>query len=237
MVLKAQKKKAPLNARELLRDSLRKRILGGEFAAGDLLPSERTLVEESGLSRGSIREAIRSLEVEGLIETSRGRFGGSKVIIPKRDRLVHLVDIFVRANGVSLSNLLDCRAAIEPMMARLAARHMTDADLERLEALHQGFIDSADDVATYREINYAWHLQIAQISQNEPLMALIEPILNIALESTAYEKVTTPENRQRAIAAHSDIMSAFRARDEAGSALAMEAHLTGYSRLTRALEN
>lgn len=237
MVTKVPKKLTPLNARETLRDSLRKRILDGEFATGDLLPSERALVEESGLSRGSIREAIRALEVEGLIETNRGRFGGSKVIVPKRDRLIHLVDIFVRANGVSLSSLLDCRAAVEPMMARLAARHMTDAGLVRLEKLHEEFTASADDLVTYRKINYAWHLQIARISQNEPLIALIEPILNIALESKAYENVTTPENRQRAIGAHSDVMSALRAKDEAGASFAMEAHLTSYSRLTRAVES
>jgi len=233
---KTPKLPGPLNARERLRDSLRARILDGEFAAGALLPAERTLVEESGLSRGSVREAIRSLEVEGLIEINRGRFGGSRVIVPRRDRLVHLVDIFVRANDVSLSSLLDCRAAIEPMMARLAARHMEDAEIKKLEVLHQSFIDSADDLLTYRKINYEWHLQIARISRNEPLMALIEPILNVALESTAYESVTTPANRQRAIAAHTDVMSALRAGDEAGASLAMEAHLTSYSRLTREVE-
>lgn len=219
-----------------MRDDLRDKILSGEFAAGQLLPSERTLVEEYGSSRGSVREAIRALESEGLIEVNRGRFGGSRVIIPKRDRLVHLVDIFVRANGVSLSTMLDCRSAIEPMLARLAARLITDDELRDIEELHQQFVASVDDIKTYRAVNYEWHLRIARISENEPLLALIEPVLSIASSSLEYERVTTPENRRRAIAAHTEIMSALHARDEQHAALAMEAHLTSYSRLTRELE-
>jgi len=222
--------------REVMRDDLRDKILSGTIPAGQLLPSERTLVEEYGSSRGSVREAIRALEVEGLIEVNRGRFGGSRVVVPRRDRLVHLVDIFVRANGVSLSAMLDCRSAIEPMMARLATRSITDEDLRDLEALHEKFVNSVDDIKTYRAVNYEWHLRIARISGNEPLLALIEPILSIASSSLEYEQVTTPENRQRAIVAHSEVMSALRARDEQHAALAMEAHLTSYSRLTRELE-
>ncbi|MCB1343096.1 MAG: FadR family transcriptional regulator [Pseudooceanicola sp.] len=220
-------------SRNRLRDDLRDRILGGEFRAGDLLPSERSLVETSGLSRGSVREAIRSLEVEGLIETNRGRFGGSRVIEPRRDRLVHLVDIFVRAKGVSLASMLDCRAAIEPMMARLAARNMTPAALARLEELNQAFHDNVGALQDYRRINYEWHLEVARIGGNEPLMALLEPILNLARDSTEYERVTTPPNRLRAIAAHDEVMAALRTGDEAGAALAMEAHLISYARLTR----
>lgn len=222
--------------REVMRDDLRDKILSGAIPAGQLLPSERTLVEEYGSSRGSVREAIRALEVEGLIEVNRGRFGGSRVVVPRRDRLVHLVDIFVRGNGVSLSAMLDCRSAIEPMMARLAARSITDEDLRDLEALHEKFVNSVDDIKTYRAVNYEWHLRIARISGNEPLLALIEPILSIACSSLEYEQVTTPENRQRATAAHSEVMAALRARDEQYAALAMEAHLTSYSRLTREQE-
>lgn len=227
---------ASRNAREVLRDDLRSLIVSGKVPIGELLPSERSLVEEYGLSRGSVREAIRELEAEGLIEVNRGRFGGSRVIVPSRDRLVHLVDIFVRANGVSLSAILECRSAIEPMTARLAVRHMTPDAMARIEALHAKFIASVDDLKTYRQTNYDWHLEIAQVSGNEPLLALIEPVLSIASSSTEYEKVTTPENRLRAISAHEDVMAAIRVNDAEGAALAMGAHLMSYSRITRELE-
>lgn len=223
-------------SRETLRDDLRRKILTGAIRPGQLLPSERSLGDDYGLSRSSVREAIREIEAEGLVEVNRGRFGGCRVIVPRRDRLVHLVDIFVRANGVSLSAILDCRSAIEPMLARLAVRNMTETAMGGIEALHEKFIASAGDIKVYRQTNYDWHLAIARVSGNEPLLALIEPVLSIASSSTEYEKVTTPENRQRAISAHQDVMSALRARDAEGAALAMEAHLTSYSRLTRDIE-
>lgn len=76
----------------------------------------------------AVREAVWSLKVEGLIEIDRGRFGGSRVIVPRHDRLVHLGDIFVRANDVLLSSLLDCRVAIEPTMAcPWTLTHLTSA--------------------------------------------------------------------------------------------------------------
>jgi len=225
------------NTREIMRDDLRDRILSGEIQPGELLPSERALVEDYGLSRGSVREAIRTLEVEGLIEINRGRFGGSRVTVPRRDRLVRLVDIFVRANDVSLSSMLDCRSAIEPMMARLAARNMTDSELAHLESVHDQFVKHAGDIKKYRRLNYDWHLRIARISNNEPLLAIIEPVLSIASSSLDYERVTTLENRQRAISAHAEVMSALRAGDERHAAIAMEAHLTSYSRLTQEFES
>tara|TARA_R110001599_G_scaffold62516_2_gene174008 strand:+ start:371 stop:1099 length:729 start_codon:yes stop_codon:yes gene_type:complete len=228
---------AHASTRDTFSDALRERILSGEFPPGNLLPSERALAEESKLSRGSVREAIRSLEVEGLVEISRGRFGGSRVVVPKRDRLVHLVDIFVRANDISLSSMLDCRAAIEPMLARLAARNMTDEALAKLERLQIEFRCSTEELKTYRRLNYEWHLQIANLSNNQPLMTLIEPILSIAANSHEYERVTTLENRLRAIAAHEEIMFAFRAGDEIGAAQAMETHLISYSRITRDVEH
>lgn len=220
----------------LLSDRLRDMILRGNFAPGDLLPAERALVQETGLSRGSVREALRILETEGLVEITRGRSGGIRVSMPKRDMLTRSVELFVRANAVSLSALLDCRAAIEPMLARLAARHRTAAELAELEDLHQRFADSIEDLARYRSINYRWHLKIAECSRNEPLTALIQAILTTALEATAYEKVTTPPNRQRAIEAHSHVMEAIRRQDAEAAADAMETHLTAYSKLTQAAE-
>ena len=231
-----ERQESHLPTRDALSDALRERILTGEFAPGNLLPSERALAEESQLSRGSVREAIRSLEAEGLIEISRGRFGGSRVVVPKRDRLVRLVDIFVRANEVSLSSMLDCRSAIEPMLARLAARNMTDEALAELERLQGQFRGAADDLPIYRQLNYQWHLRIAELSDNQPLMTLIEPILNIAADSQEYESVTTHENRLRAIAAHEEVMSAFRIGDENRAASAMETHLTDYAHITRDFE-
>lgn len=214
----------------LLSDRLRDMIRRGELTIGDMLPSERNLVTETGLSRGSVREALRTLEAEGLLETVRGRSGGTRVAAPQRGALTRSVELFVRANSVSPTALLDCRAAVEPMLARLAAKHRTDEEMEELETLHQRFKDAIEELPKYRAINYRWHQRIAYSSRNEPLIALIDAILTAALEASTYDRVTTPENRRIAIAGHDRVMTALRVRDAEGAAAAMEEHLMSYSK-------
>lgn len=217
----------------LLADKLRDLIVRGDLAIGDMLPPERSLVTETGLSRGSVREALRTLEAEGLLETVRGRTGGTRVAAPQRGALTRSVELFVRANSVSPTALLDCRAAIEPMLARLAATRITEAEMDELETLHSRFKAAIEDLPTYRTINYRWHQRIAHSSGNEPLIALIDAILTTALEALAYERVTTLENRHIAIAGHDEVMKALRARDGEAAAAAMEDHLSGYSKAVK----
>jgi len=227
---------AARNTAERLADQLREMILRGDYLSGDMLPPERELVVETGLSRGSVREALRVLQTEGLVEISLGRTGGARVTAPKRAMLARSVELFVRTNGVALAELLDARAAVEPMMARLAAQNCTEAELALLEDLHRHFGESLDDVVRYRRLNYRWHLAIAQASRNAPLTALMEAILATGLEATAYEGVSTPENRVTAFEAHEQVMEALRARDPDQAASAMEAHLTTYSTIVKRME-
>lgn len=221
---------------ERLSDQLREMILRGEYQNGDMLPPERELVVETGLSRGSVREALRVLQTEGLVEISLGRSGGARVAAPKRAMLARSVELFVRTNGVALSALLDARAAVEPMMARLAAQNRTAEELAFMEDLHLQFSKAQNDVVTYRRLNYRWHLAVAQASRNEPLAALMEAILATGLEATAYEAVTTFENRMTAIAAHERVMETLRAGDGEAAANAMETHLRTYSDIVKQME-
>ena len=75
---------------EALADVLREQILAGGFDEGTSLPSERDIVDETGLGRGSVREALRVLEVEGLIRTKTGRHGGAFATRPRRERYLAL---------------------------------------------------------------------------------------------------------------------------------------------------
>lgn len=218
----------------LLAERLRDLILQGEFMSGELLPPERDLVAESGLSRGSVREALKILETEGLVEIRSGRSGGARVTIPKRTTLARSTELFVRANAVPLESLLDCRIAVEPMLARLAARNRTEDELQRLRSLHEEFEASVADVKLYRQVNLTWHLAIAAASRNEPLTALMEAISTPLLEATGYEVVTTAKTRQEAVRAHAAVVDAIARHDEDAAARAMEKHLSSYSSILRA---
>jgi GntR family transcriptional regulator, transcriptional repressor for pyruvate dehydrogenase complex len=216
-------------ASDILAEQLREHIITGRLAQGSFLPTERQLVLDSGLSRTSVRDALRVLESEGLITTKVGRSGGSMITLPGRDAAARSVEQFVRTHGVRLDALLKCRVAVEPTLAELAALNRTDAQLDEMEALHTEFVAAAAaDVRQYKDINLDWHLAVARASANEPLIAFIEAISNPIRDAMDYHHVTTPELRKTAIAAHSKILDAIRARDSKAAWRRMNAHVGGY---------
>jgi DNA-binding FadR family transcriptional regulator len=149
--------------------------------------------------------------------------------------LARSTELFVRANGVNLQSLLDCRIAVEPMLAQLAARHRTEVELQGIRRLHARFETSVDDVQRYRQINFQWHLAVAAASRNEPLMALMEAIATPVFEATGYEVVTTPTTRRDAVKGHAAVVAAIERQDEEAAAQAMQSHLTSYSSIVRTI--
>lgn len=215
-------------ASDILATRLRELIVKGQITPGSFLPTERDLVAESGLSRTSVRDALRVLESEGLITTKVGRTGGSMVTLPGRASVARSVELFVRTHGIRLESLLECRVAVEPTLARLAAKRRTEAQLAEMESLHEQFVASVDDVASYKNINLDWHLAIARASGNEPLMALMEAISTPIRDAMDYQHVTTPELRAIAVKAHTVILKALREQDEDAAFKRMDRHVSGY---------
>lgn len=215
-------------ASDALAEQIRQLILAGTFAPGDMLPTERELTQETGLSRTTVRDALRILESHGLIVTKPGRSGGSMVTLPGRASISQSVELFVRTHGIKLSSLLECRVAVEPALARLAALNRTKAQLDEMMSLHEQFVQSIDDVMRYKRINLDWHLAIARASQNEPLMALIEAITTPIREAMDYRDVTTPEIRASAIKSHTGIMQAIKDQDGEAAFNRMNRHVSAY---------
>lgn len=220
-------------ASDILAARLRDLILAGKFQAGDMLPTERELVAESGLSRASVREALRVLEAENLVATRPGRLGGSMVTLPGRKSVSRSVELFIRTHGIRLESLLDCRLAVEPMMAKLAATRRTEEELAEMERLHEAFLASGDDVASYKQINLEWHLSVARASRNEPLIALMEAISDSILRAADYRQVTTDEIRREAFLAHTKVMQAVKSGDADMAFKSMERHVSAYSTVAR----
>lgn len=215
-------------ASDMLAAQLRQMIIEGALRPGSMLATERDLVAESGLSRSSVRDALRVLESEGFIITKVGRSGGSMVTLPSRDVAARSVELFVRTHGIRLDSLLECRVAVEPTLARLAARHRTESELAKITELHLQFENSVDDVRQYKRINLEWHLAIARTSGNEPLIALMEAITMPIRDAMDYQHVTTPEMRIKAVRAHTVILEAIRNHDEERAARRMERHVSAY---------
>ena len=111
---------------DVLACELRRQILSGLLPPGTALPAERELVTQTGLSRGSVRDALRILEAESLVITRPGRYGGSVANKPDDESLKRSISSFVHGRGLTLLSLLQTREAIEPSLAALAAKNRTE---------------------------------------------------------------------------------------------------------------
>ena len=147
---------------DVLANELRKQILGGALAPGAALPAERDLVTQTGLSRGSVREALRILEAEGLVSTRPGRLGGSVARQPGDDSLAKYISLFVHGRGITLLSLLQTREAVRAIArrARRAEPHRRGAcsDLSRSPNASRPRIA---DTPLYLAENVNWHCAIA----------------------------------------------------------------------------
>ncbi|MCS5498241.1 FCD domain-containing protein [Cnuibacter physcomitrellae] len=198
---------------DMLADQLREAILSGDIAEGHALPPERELVEQTGLTRGSVREALKQLAAEGLVQTRPGRFGGNLVTLPGKGMVTNSLNLFVRGRRMPLITLNETRDVLEPPLARLAAQHRTDADLATIERLHDELVAASDTFPRFSTINVQWHNAIAQASGNELLSAVLEAISFGVAVSTTVAEYDTAATRKQVIAVHAQITAAIRDRD------------------------
>ncbi len=192
----------------------------GLAAANGLLPSERALAEQLGVSRPVVREAVKRLESQGLLEVQHG------VGIRQVDRL-HLPlnrALALRVDNASarLQQSLEVRRTLEPAVARLAALRLKPADLRELRALHQRLIE-CQSLEQAAEADMAFHHAIARASGNELFVLVLDSIADLGHESRL--ATMTQVGVDRAIQQHSAILEALNKHDPQTAFDAMQTHL------------
>jgi GntR family transcriptional repressor for pyruvate dehydrogenase complex len=209
----------------VLSDYLRDGILSGEFAEGDSLPSERQLVDQTGLSRGAVREALRTLSAEGLIHTRHGRLGGSIVTLPTPQSMACALSRFVQGRRIALCSVQETREVLEPQLARLAAERRTEEHLVAIRSLHDELVAASPDFEAFSRANVRWHVSVAQASGNELLSTLLYAISHGVFVATMAQEYDTTETRELVIKVHARVVEAIGARDADGAENSMRAHL------------
>ncbi len=222
---------------DVLAGELRRRILTGVFAPGASLPAERDLVTQTGLSRGSVREALRTLEAEHLVTTRPGRHGGSVARQPGDDLLAKYVGLFVHGRGISLTSLLQTRDALEPTLAALAAANRTDSEMQLLLDATQRVESAYADIPLFLGENVKWHCTIALASHNELLRAFMVAISNLIYQATSIDNFATDDVRQVVIEAHRRIVDAIVAQDADAARRRMTRHLAAVTAAMQAFSD
>jgi GntR family transcriptional regulator, transcriptional repressor for pyruvate dehydrogenase complex len=219
---------------DVLANELRRQILGGALAPGASLPAERDLVTQTGLSRGSVREALRILEAEGLVSTRPGRMGGSVARQPGDDSLAKYISLFVHGRGITLVSLLQTREAVEPSIAALAAENRSDEELQHLIAATERVEAAYADTPLYLAENVQWHCAIANASHNELLRAFMVAISSMVYKASAIENFATEEVRKVVLKAHRRILQAIVAKDADAARRRMARHLAALTAAVKA---
>lgn len=217
-----------LKAADVLAANLREQILDGRLRVGTTLPTERDLAQQSGLSRASVREALRILEVEGLVGTRTGRNGGSEVIRPDMSTVERSISTFIRGQRIRFEAVLEVREAVEPQAARLAATHHTPEDWAALASSHARLHEQIDDIPAFLAANLEWHVNVVRASHNELLNAFTQAIAQAVYQATDLQGFNSPEVRHAVFAAHQKVMDAIAARDADAATRRMGRHVGAY---------
>lgn len=212
--------------------ALLERIADGTHAVGSQLPSEQDLARELGVSRLTVREAVRALAIDGVIEVHQGR---RNRVAPTSDWSVLSADVMAAraridsgANSL-LEELLEARLVLEVEIARLAATRITDEQLARMRAAigeMTATLESDDpaDVERNTAGDIAFHEVIVEAAGNAYLAGAFRPLREI-LGAVRLRTSAKSEVRHRALGWHQRILEALERRDPAATAEAMTGHM------------
>jgi GntR family transcriptional regulator, transcriptional repressor for pyruvate dehydrogenase complex len=207
-------------------------IVTGSYREGDILPSERELSDQFGVSRTVIREAVRTLATRGIVEVQSGR--GVRVIPPHPDRVTEAVALLMRADGVlDFSKVHEVRTMLETYFAGVAAERGTEADHRELEELLDAWEDATGDVVTSSRLDVDFHRAIAKAGRNELFLVLLDSIAGVLLENRR-ATLALEHHHVKVYAEHRAIVAAIEARDPEAARRAMAAHLSGVAETWRA---
>ena len=207
---------------EEVADRIRMLVLDGTFPVGRPLPSERLLRERFAVSRGSIRDALRMLEMIGLLETRHGQGTFPQELTV--DRLVAPLASVMTYRQDLRDELMDVRRMFEPAVARAAATRATDedfADLQRiLEAQRRKLKTGRSAIVE----DTAFHAALARSTRNRVVVSIMATLNDLLVESRtlALKQKGRPE---RSIEGHEAVVAALRCRDAEGAARAMYKHI------------
>lgn len=171
---------------ELVAGTLRRMVVDGQLTEGDFLPNEAELMSHFGVSRPTLREAVRVLESERLVEVRRGSRTGARVRVPGPEIVARPAGLLLELSGADIADVMVARAAIEPMAARLLAENGTEeafAELDRLLTEHLPKEWQSDRLA---ETTGDFHRRVVELSGNATLGIIAGMLHEITVRHTAF---------------------------------------------------
>ena len=207
-------------------------VLRNDIQPGTNLPPERTMMENYQIGRGTLREALRLLEAQGVITLKPGPGGGPILLRPDGSHLASTLALLMQLSNAPFRVIIEARVALEPMIGRLAASRITDAQLAELKESVDTMSAGLQDEYTFLESNKKFHDIIAWSSANPLFGYLVDSLLGI-IDGTVVGMDYPPHRRQAILKAHEEIFAALQQHDQDGAEQRMREHIDAYVRFAK----
>lgn len=199
-------------------------ITNGVLKKGDRLPSERELVEQLGISRASIREALRSLEIIGLIESKQGE--GNFIRENFDNTLFEPLSIMFMLNDCKVEEIFELRKVIEIETAALAAQKITDEEINELQILIDNMKTSEDEDERVKD-DAKFHYTIAKASRNFLILSILNTVSSLidSFIKDARKNIINNQLKDSIDNEHEEILNALKQHDPDKASESMRKHM------------
>lgn len=219
---------AVARAYEQLAGQIRARIVAGELKEGDRLPSEIALGQEARVSRSTVREALRVLEEAGFVERTSPR-----VLVVRQphgdEPALREATKALRHSNVEFDELIEALLTLDPALTRLASQRVDREQIAALEAHLAEQEKVLDQPETWSRLDDEFHVMIAEMSGNAPLVLARKPISALLLP-TMWRFVRDERMTRAAFTFHERIVEQIRARDPEAAAFMTRKHINDFRR-------
>lgn len=217
-------------------EQIKQAILNGQLTVGQRLPSERDMAEQFGVSRITLRDAIRTLEAYGLVEVRVGAAGGIFVRSPDPQQFTESLITLIRLGQTSLDALVEARKVVETAIAELAAQRATPDDLAAMEqALAEAREAAAAGDPHFSPYSVAFHTALARAAKNPVLMFTVDSFRSLFYQ-VLNKMPPSAGMGERALQDHQLIYEAVKNRDPKRAGELMLEHLAYFERALHNLQ-
>jgi DNA-binding FadR family transcriptional regulator len=221
--------------------AVRRRIVRGELKADDALPPESELMKQFGISRPTLREALRILEAEGLIFVRRGAHGGARVKAPSPEAAIDYVGLLLEFDRTSIEDVLKAQAVLEVGSVRELAMNPSPSAIAQLEEILAEEADALGDVDRFNAASARFHTRLPELSGSKTLALMGHMLSKIIIKhglvvASVQRKPTSrvPSWQKRSHEVHKEVVGLIKQKDAKQAADLWAAHLRANQKATLA---
>ncbi len=213
----------PTKASSEIVSQIRERLFAGALSPGAFLGTERGLASEFGVSRLTMRDALRILEASGIVEVKVGKSGGVRIAEAGADRFADALAIQLMLDGISAAEIFEAQIAIEAQAVQLAAARATPDDIALMEQQLQRVRDVFADADRFVSESMKFHMCAVKASHNRALIAQFQSLRHLSWRYIA--RSHAPERAGPVIARHEILLQAIAGKNAALAEATVTTHL------------